>query len=151
MPVLTALLFARERAAWEHNDGSIGTRYKAMQAFSPCIDRHRACIPNYGERYRTGERIRPGFVEATVNQVVSKRRVKQQQMRWSQRGAPLLLHMRPRVLQGAWEDVFRRWSPGVRAPTPPVFACACLLRPAAFNPPASAVRGVLLAPEHHHS
>jgi hypothetical protein len=30
-------------------------------------------IPNYGERYRHGERISTGFVESTVNQVVSKR------------------------------------------------------------------------------
>jgi hypothetical protein len=151
MQVLTAMIFARERAACEHNDGRIGKLGKAMQAFSPCIDRHRACIPHYGERYRNGERIRPGFVESTVNQVVSKRMVKQQQMRWSQRGAHLLLHMRPRVLQGDWEDVFRRCSPGFRAQTPPVFACAFLLRPASFNPPASAVRGVLLSPEHHYS
>jgi hypothetical protein len=27
---------------------------------------------NYGERYRAGERVRAGFIESTVNQVVSK-------------------------------------------------------------------------------
>lgn len=39
-------------------------------------------IPNYGERYRNGERIPTGFVESTVNQVISKRMVKKQQMRF---------------------------------------------------------------------
>jgi len=51
-------------------------------------------------------------VESTVNQVVSKRMVKKQQMRWSQRGAHLLLQIRTRVLNGDWEDVFHRWYPG---------------------------------------
>jgi hypothetical protein len=32
--------------------------------------------------------------------------VKKQQMRWSQRGAHLLLQIRTRVLNGDWEDVF---------------------------------------------
>ncbi len=46
-------------------------------------------IPNYGERYRNGERIASGFVESAVNQVMSKRMAKHQQMQWSQRGAHL--------------------------------------------------------------
>src|SRR6266851_1116118 len=44
-------------------------------------------MPNYGERYRAGEAISGAFVESAVNQVVSKRMVKQQQMRWTSRGA----------------------------------------------------------------
>jgi len=79
-------------------------------------------IPNYGERYRHGERISTGFVESTVNQVVSKRMVKKQQMRWSQRGAHLLLQIRTRVLNGDWEATFRRWYPGFHAHTTPVAA-----------------------------
>jgi hypothetical protein len=66
--------------------------------------------------------ISTGFVESTVNQVVSRRMVKKQQMRWSQRGARLLLQIRTRVLNDDWEDTFRRWYPGFRAYTQPVFA-----------------------------
>ncbi len=44
-------------------------------------------IPNYGERYRQGEAISNAFVESMVNQVVSKRMVKQQQMHWTRAGA----------------------------------------------------------------
>jgi hypothetical protein len=95
---------------------------KAGQECHTFIDRNQAFIPNYGERYRNGERISTGFVESTVNQVVSRRMVKKQQMRWSQRGAHLLLQIRTRVLNDDWEDTFRRWYPGFRAYTQPVFA-----------------------------
>lgn len=111
-----------EMASWERDDGKIGKLCKTVQEFYTFIERNRAFIPNYGERYRNGERISTGFVESTVNQVVSKRMVKKQQMRWSQRGAHLLLQIRTRVLNGEWEDVFRRWYPGFRAQTQPVFA-----------------------------
>jgi hypothetical protein len=37
-------------------------------------------------------------VESAVNQVVSKRMAKKQQMQWTQRGAHLLLQVRTRVL-----------------------------------------------------
>ena len=38
-----------------------------------------------------------------------------QQMRWTQRGAHLLLQIRTKVLNGDLEDVFRRWYPQFRA------------------------------------
>jgi hypothetical protein len=57
-----------------------------------------------------------------VNYVVSKRMVKKQQMRCSQRGAHLLPQIRTRVLNGAWEATFRQWYLGFRAHTTPVAA-----------------------------
>jgi hypothetical protein len=65
----------------------------------------------HGERYRNGEGIASGFVKSAINQVVSKRMVKKQQMGWSQRGAHLLLQIRTRVLDEEWENTFRRWYP----------------------------------------
>jgi hypothetical protein len=53
-------------------------------------------------------------VESAVNQVVSKRMVKRQQMQWSQRGAHLLLQIRTRVLNEEWENTFRKWYPVFR-------------------------------------
>jgi hypothetical protein len=50
-------------------------------------------------------------VESAVNQVVSKRMVKKQQMRWSQRGAHLLLQVRTRVLDEELRATFQRWYP----------------------------------------
>jgi hypothetical protein len=77
---------------------------------------------NYGERYRAGERISTGFVESTVNQVISKRFCKKQQMAWTPRGAHLLLQIRTRVLNGDWEATFREWYPGFRVAPQPVAA-----------------------------
>jgi hypothetical protein len=56
----------------------------------------------------------PGFVESTVNQVVSKRFVKKQQMQWTPRGAHLLLQTRTKVLNGDLEQTFRGWYPAFR-------------------------------------
>jgi hypothetical protein len=72
------------------------------------IDRNRAFIPNYGERYRYGERISTGFVRSIVNQVISKRFCKKQQMQVTKWGAHLLLQTRVKTLnQGLW-IVFQR-------------------------------------------
>jgi hypothetical protein len=40
-------------------------------------------MPNYGKRYRAGQRISTGFVESAVNEIDAKRMVKKQQMRWN--------------------------------------------------------------------
>src|SRR5262249_18366513 len=71
-------------------------------------------IPNYGERYRNGEAIATGFVESTVNQVVSKRFCKKQQMQWTKRGAHLLLQTRVKTLNGELGEVFKRWYPDMQ-------------------------------------
>jgi hypothetical protein len=84
---------------------------KAVTEFGGYLRANGAWIPNYGERYRAGDPISSAFVESTVNQVVSKRMVKKQQMRWSPRGAHLLLQVRTRVLNEELPAVFRRWYP----------------------------------------
>jgi hypothetical protein len=53
-------------------------------------------------------------VESTINQVVSRRFVKKQQMQWSLKGAHLLLQTRTKVLNNELEDVFRNWYPQFR-------------------------------------
>ena len=65
----------------------------------------------FGERYRQGETISTAFVESTINQVVSRRFVKLQQMHWTLRGAHLLLQTRTKVLNNELEGVFRGWYP----------------------------------------
>jgi len=59
---------------------------EALSALRTYIVNNRHLIPNYGERYRNGEPIATGFVESTVNEVVSKRFCKKQQMQWSKEG-----------------------------------------------------------------
>ena len=62
---------------------------KALAELRTSIVHNRHLIPNYGERYHHGEAIATGFVESTVNEVVSKRFCKKQQMQWSKEGAHL--------------------------------------------------------------
>ena len=50
---------------------------KAVHEFQGYIAVNKAFIPNYGDRYRHGETISTAFVESTVNQVVSRRMMKQ--------------------------------------------------------------------------
>jgi hypothetical protein len=84
---------------------------KAVEEFRTYIGNNRHLLPNYGERYRNGEAIATGFVESTVNQVVSKRFCKRQQMQWSKRGAHLLLQTRVKTLNQELGAVFKRWYP----------------------------------------
>jgi hypothetical protein len=46
------------------------------------------------------------MAESAVNQIISKRFVKKQQMKWSKRGAHLLLQVRTHVLNGDLRDRF---------------------------------------------
>ena len=113
---------ALEVAVVTSADATVRKLLKAVEEFHTYIEHNANFIPNYGERYRQGERISTGFVESTVNQVISKRMVKKQQMRWSQRGAHLLLQIRTRVLNGEWEATFRTWYPAFRSHAQPVAA-----------------------------
>ena len=89
----------------------------ALEEFDGYLHANGAWIPNYGERHRAGETSSSAFVESTVNQVVSKRMVKKQQMRWTPRGAHLLLQIRTRVLNDELADEFRRWYPAFTRPS----------------------------------
>ena len=86
--------------------------------FETYIRNNKEFIPNFGERYRQGETISTAFVESTINQVVSRRFVKKQQMAWTLRGAHLLLQTRTKVLNDELEGVFRRWYQQFRAQAP---------------------------------
>jgi hypothetical protein len=92
---------------------------KAVREFRSYIETNGGFIPNYGERYRYGETISSAFVESTINWVVSKRMVKQQQMRWTKRGAHLLLQVRTQTLNGDLRDTFGRWYPAMPRPETP--------------------------------
>ena len=92
---------------------------KAVREFDSYLRANAGRIPNYGERHRAGEAISTAFTESVVNQVIAKRMVKKQQMRWTPRGAHLLLQVRTRVLNDQLASDFHRWYPGLsHAPEP---------------------------------
>jgi len=117
LQTLDGLQMDVESAAFETKDETARKLLKQIEDLHTYVGRNQAFIPNYGERYRHGERIASGFVESAVNQVVSKRMVKHQQMQWTQRGAHLLLQIRTHVLNEEWEEIFRRWYSGFRPRT----------------------------------
>ena len=60
-----------------------------------------AWLVNYAERHRAGLRVGTSITEGTANFLVNQRMAKSQQMRWSRRGADLLLQVRCAVYNGA--------------------------------------------------
>lgn len=83
--------------------------------FATYIANNIDAIPNYGERWRYGERISTAFVESAVNVVIDKRMSKRQQMQWTKRGAHHLLQVRARTLDGTLRSTFEAWYPGLAA------------------------------------
>jgi hypothetical protein len=82
-----------------------------LEEFMGYVTANLTSIPNYADRHRHGEPIATGFVESAVNQVVSKRFVKKQQMRWTPRGAqPVAAGQNPRA-QSATARRFRALAP----------------------------------------
>ena len=84
---------------------------KAIAEFHTYITANQQFIPNYGERWRNEDTLSSALVESAVNEVVSKRMVKKQQMQWAKRGAHLLLQMRTKVLNDDLDQMFQKWYP----------------------------------------
>jgi hypothetical protein len=117
---LTDLMFEVDGAIDEDRDARrpanlvLKKLARALEEFGTYIDNNASGIVNYGERHRCGERISTGFVESTINQLVAKRFVKKQQMRWTPRGAHLLLQIRVQALNDDLPVSFERWYPDLR-------------------------------------
>jgi hypothetical protein len=106
----------------ESQDGRSERAKKLLNAvhdFHHYIEANRSSIPNYDDRYRHGEAIATTFAESTVNQVISKRMVKKQQMRWTEWGTHRLLKVRTQVLNEDLRTTFQRWYPGMKADPEP--------------------------------
>lgn len=95
---------------------SIKKMLQAVREFNGYITANENYIVNYGDRYRNGETISTAFVESAVNEVISKRFVKKQQMRWTKAGAYNLLQVRTQVLNEDLYQLFCQWYPGMVEP-----------------------------------
>ncbi len=62
------------------------------------------------------ETISSASGECAVNQIVSKRMVKKQQMRWAPKSAHLLLQVRAKVLNNELGSGFKLWYPTFATP-----------------------------------
>ena len=111
---------ARLESLWliEWRMWHFATRYAKFSALPRAVHRlqhylwrNGDLIPNYAQRYRSGQAISTAFVESLVNSLLSKRFAKKQSMQWTPEGAHLLLQTRTRTLNGDVAGTFRRWYP----------------------------------------
>lgn len=93
---------------------AINKLYLKIVEFKGYLTANQNYLVNYGDRYRNAETISSSFVESTVNEVISKRFVKKQQMRWTKPGAHQLLQVRIQVLNEELRTNFCRWYPGMK-------------------------------------
>ncbi|MGH7210713.1 MAG: hypothetical protein ACREF1_04545 [Acetobacteraceae bacterium] len=83
-----------------------------------------ARLVNYARRYRAGLRVGTSVTEGTANFLVNRRMNKSQQMRWSRRGADLLLQVRCAVYYGALGTGFGHLFEPVSPSRPPLAKAA---------------------------
>ena len=74
--------------------------WHALHEVDSYLSGQSAWLVNYAERYRAGLRVGTSVTEGTANFLVNRRMNKSQQMRWSRRGADLLLQVRCAVYNG---------------------------------------------------
>src|SRR4051812_7241110 len=74
--------------------------WHALHAIDKYLRGQAAWLANYAKRYRAGLRVGTSITEGTANFLVNRRMNKSQQMRWSRKGADLLLQVRCAVYNG---------------------------------------------------
>jgi hypothetical protein len=99
----------RIRAVMHHFQGEQAQRrsiapsqklWTALHALDGYLTGQSDWLVNYAERHRAGLRVGTAITEGTANFLVNRRMNKHQQMRWSRRGADLLLQVRCAVYNG---------------------------------------------------
>jgi hypothetical protein len=111
----------RIRAVMHHFQGEQGQRrsiapsrklWTALHALDGYLTGQSDWLVNYAERHRAGLRVGTAITEGTANFLVNRRMNKSQQMRWSRRGADLLLQVRCAVYNGTLGSGFgQRFRP----------------------------------------
>jgi hypothetical protein len=97
----------------------------ALYALDGCLSGQTAWPVNYAGRQRAGLRVGTALTEGTANSLVNRRMNKSQQMRWSRRGADLLLQVRCAVYNGTLGSDFGQAMRLVNDLSPPAVIAAC--------------------------
>jgi hypothetical protein len=74
--------------------------WHALHAIDKYLRGQAAWLVDYAKRFRAGLRVGTSITEGTANFLVNRRMNKSQQMRWSRRGANLLLQVRCAIYNG---------------------------------------------------
>ena len=105
----------RIRAVMHHFQGEPGSRksiapsrrlWTALRALDGYLTGQSDWLVNYAERHPAGLRVGTAITEGTANFLVNRRMNKSQQMRWSRRGADLLLQVRCVVYNGTFGSAY---------------------------------------------
>jgi hypothetical protein len=80
--------------------------WHALHNVDDYLRSQRNWLVNYARRYRAGQRVGSSITEGTANFLVNRRMNKSQQMRWSRRGADLLMQVRCAVYNGTLGSKF---------------------------------------------
>jgi hypothetical protein len=100
----------RDRQAQWRKHGAPRQFWAALLRFDGYLKGQSAWLVNYAERHRAGLRVGTSITEGAANYLVNRRMNKSQQMRWSRRGADLLLHVRCAVYNGQLTPALARFT-----------------------------------------
>ena len=123
----------RTRAVMHHFQGEPDQRrstapsrklWTAFRALDGYLTGQSAWLVDYAERHRVGLRVGTAITEGTANVLVNRRMNKAQQMRWSRRGADLLLQVRCAVYNGTLGSGFGQKFQPANDPCPPMAIAA---------------------------
>ncbi len=123
----------RVRAVMHHFQGEPDQRrstapsrklWIALHALDGYLAGQSAWLVNDAERHRAGLRVGTAITEGTANVLVNRRMNKSQQMRWSRRGADLLLQVRCAVYNGTLGSGFGQRFQPANDPCPPMAIAA---------------------------
>ena len=98
--------------------------WHALHAVDNYLRGQSARLVNYAERHRAGLRVGTSVTEGTANFLVNRRMNKAQQMRWSRRGADLLLQVRCAIYNGSLGSGFGHLFEPVSISGPPLAKAA---------------------------
>jgi hypothetical protein len=102
------------KAARGHRTQDVAPRklWHALHEIDKYLRSQSARLANYAARHRAGKRVGTAVTEGTANFLVNRRMNKSQQMRWSRRGANLVLQVRCAVYNGVLGSGFgQRFEP----------------------------------------
>lgn len=101
-------------AAHVRNARGAETARRHIHELIEYLHANRRALVNYGRRRDDGLPISTAFVESAVNEILSKRMIKKQQMRWNRWTVQPFLDVRTAVLNKTLGGSFQRLYPDFR-------------------------------------